>query len=69
MEIIDRIPGVDAIVIDDKDQLFSSKNLAPPKKRVTGCRLQLLIRCWVVEGSIEAPQFNWDSLRAWPLLL
>ena len=33
MEIIDRIPGVDAIVIDDKGQLFYSKNLAPAKKR------------------------------------
>ncbi|MDB6061041.1 MAG: thiamine biosynthesis protein ApbE [Verrucomicrobiaceae bacterium] len=32
MQIIDRIPGVDAIVIDDKGQLFYSKNLAPPSK-------------------------------------
>lgn len=30
MEIIDKIPGVDAIVIDDQGQLFYSKNLAPP---------------------------------------
>jgi thiamine biosynthesis lipoprotein len=30
MQIIDRIPGVDAIVIDDQGQLFYSKNLAPP---------------------------------------
>jgi len=30
MQIIDRIPGVDAIVIDDKGQLFYSKNLQPP---------------------------------------
>jgi FAD:protein FMN transferase len=30
MEIIDRIPGVDAIVIDDKGQLYYSKNLQPP---------------------------------------
>jgi thiamine biosynthesis lipoprotein len=29
MQIIDRIPGVDAIVIDDQGQLFYSKNLAP----------------------------------------
>ena len=32
MEIIDTIPGVDAIVIDDQGQLFYSKNLAPPAK-------------------------------------
>lgn len=32
MEIIDKIPGVDAIVIDDKGELFYSKNLAPPSK-------------------------------------
>ena len=32
MRIIDRIPGVDAIVIDDKGQLFYSKNLAPPAR-------------------------------------
>ncbi len=31
MEIINRIPGVDAIVIDDKGQLYYSKNLEPPK--------------------------------------
>jgi thiamine biosynthesis lipoprotein len=31
MEIINKIPGVDAIVIDDHGQLFYSKNLAPPK--------------------------------------
>jgi thiamine biosynthesis lipoprotein len=31
MQIIDKIPGVDAIVIDDKGQLFYSKNLQPPK--------------------------------------
>ncbi len=30
MEIIDKIPGVDAIVIDDQGQMFYSKNLAPP---------------------------------------
>lgn len=30
MEIIDAIPGVDAIVIDDHGQMFYSKNLAPP---------------------------------------
>lgn len=30
MEIIDKIPGVDAIVIDDEGQMFYSKNLAPP---------------------------------------
>lgn len=30
MAIIDRIPGVDAIVIDDKGQLYYSKNLQPP---------------------------------------
>ena len=30
MEIIDKIPGVDAIVIDDQGQLFYSRNLAPP---------------------------------------
>jgi thiamine biosynthesis lipoprotein len=29
MQIIDRIPGVDAIVIDDQGQLLYSKNLAP----------------------------------------
>jgi thiamine biosynthesis lipoprotein len=32
MRIIDRIPGVDAIVIDDQGQLFYSKNLAPPAR-------------------------------------
>lgn len=32
MEIIDKIPGVDAIVIDDQGQMFYSKNLAPPSK-------------------------------------
>ncbi len=32
MEIIDKIPGVDAIVIDDKGQLYYSKNLAPASK-------------------------------------
>ena len=30
MEIIDKIPGVDAIVIDSKGQMFYSKNLEPP---------------------------------------
>lgn len=30
MQIIDKVPGVDAIVIDDEGQLFYSKNLAPP---------------------------------------
>ncbi len=30
MAIIDKIPGVDAVVIDDKGQMFYSKNLAPP---------------------------------------
>jgi FAD:protein FMN transferase len=30
MAIIDRIPGVDAIVIDDNGQLYYSKNLQPP---------------------------------------
>jgi len=29
MQIIDRIPGVDAVVIDDQGQLYYSKNLAP----------------------------------------
>lgn len=33
MQIIDKIPGVDAIVIDDKGQLFYSKNLQPPAKQ------------------------------------
>ena len=32
MEIIDKIPGVDAIVIDDQGQMFYSKNLAPPSR-------------------------------------
>jgi thiamine biosynthesis lipoprotein len=32
MEIIDKIPGVDAIVIDDRGQMFYSKNLAPASK-------------------------------------
>ncbi|MFT3930044.1 MAG: FAD:protein FMN transferase [Spongiibacteraceae bacterium] len=32
MEIIDKIPGVDAIVIDDQGQMFYSKNLAPPAR-------------------------------------
>ncbi len=31
MQIIDAIPGVDAIVIDDQGQLYYSKNLAPAK--------------------------------------
>jgi len=29
MQIIDRIPGVDAVVIDDQGQLYYSRNLAP----------------------------------------
>jgi len=33
MEIIDKIPGVDAIVIDDQGQLFYSRNLAPPSSK------------------------------------
>ncbi len=33
MEIINRIPGVDAIVIDDQGQLYYSKNLEPPKDK------------------------------------
>lgn len=32
MEIINKIPGVDAVVIDDKGQLFYSDNLMPPKQ-------------------------------------
>lgn len=32
MQIIDRIPGVDAVVIDDQGQLYYSKNLMPPAR-------------------------------------
>jgi FAD:protein FMN transferase len=33
MQIIDRIPGVDAIVIDDKGRMFYSRNLQPPEAK------------------------------------
>ncbi|HET8711300.1 MAG TPA: FAD:protein FMN transferase [Spongiibacteraceae bacterium] len=32
MEIIDKIPGVDAIVIDSQGQMYYSRNLAPPSQ-------------------------------------
>jgi thiamine biosynthesis lipoprotein len=33
MAIIDKIPGVDAIVIDDQGQMYYSKNLQPPAQK------------------------------------